>query len=131
MGVARCGYVPADSLKEISLAWGRIPCDQRDRQEPGIESGASPQSMRTGIRLLFHRRSKKKERIQRDNPPLAPQKVRSGAPASLVWWPLCVPVCGYVDVMCVHTFAGVRLGVWVTHVMVCCTYINEYKLVCV
>lgn len=85
--------------------------------------------MRTGIRLAFHRRSKKKERIQRDHWLLAPQKVRSGTTASLVWWPPCVSLCGWVDVLCVFTFGGVRLGVRVTHVRACYPYVGEYKLV--
>lgn len=38
-------------------------------------------------------------------------------------------ICMYVGVMCVYTFGGVRLGVWVMNVMVCCTYIDEHELV--
>lgn len=121
VGVAHWSSVPAGSLEEIPLVWGRIPCDQRAREGPGIEAGASPQPMRTGIRLAFHRRSKKKERIQRADPLLAPQKVRSGT-ASLVWGPLCMCVCGCVDVMCTHlwrceaeSMRHVCDGVWYIH----------------
>lgn len=42
------------------------------------------------IRLSFHRRSKKEERIRRDSPAPALQRVRSGAAASLVW---CIYNC--------------------------------------
>ncbi|XP_034496769.1 lethal(3)malignant brain tumor-like protein 1 isoform X12 [Ailuropoda melanoleuca] len=60
-------------------------------QECGPQQSAGPDPASSSNddcpQLFQERRSKKKERIQRDNPPLAPRKVRSGAPASLV--------CGY------------------------------------
>lgn len=62
-------------------------------QDQTLALHPKPWGEEAGIRLAFYRRSKKKERTQRDNPPRAPRRVRSGAAASLVRWPVCIYSC--------------------------------------
>lgn len=63
----------------------------------------------------FYRRSKK-EKMQRVHPLPVLQRVRSGAAASLVRWPVYIYL-----LRCVYACGGERLGVWVTVVVGCFT----------
>lgn len=60
-------------------------------REWGLDFTLTHKNRKLGL-ALFYRRSKKK-RILKEDPPLAPQRVRNGAAASLEWRPVGICLC--------------------------------------